>query len=204
MCNLYDVGPSPNSERFRWEAEVRRAVGDLTYVAPGKTGVVARREKDEIRATQMRWGFRRKFKNTAGNLVAKYVNNARDDKLTGRMWGKSFRERRCIIPMRHFFEYTGPEGRKTKHRVRTAGSGDMWFWAAGIWEESSDKEVGLCYSMLMTEANDEMEPFHHRMPAILLPESIEEYFESTDPPYHLVTPFPGELDFDPPIPALAE
>jgi putative SOS response-associated peptidase YedK len=73
----------------------------------------------------MRWGFRREF-NTA-------INNARSDKLEGGMWREAFHERRCVIPMTLFYEWSpGVGGRKQANEFRDPD--DDFLWAGDLWE----------------------------------------------------------------------
>jgi putative SOS response-associated peptidase YedK len=174
MCNAYELGKRPGSfpERIR-----AAAAGELLAV----DGIRLIRRTDpapvvladgEVR--EMRWGFDRPKIGT--------VNNARADKLGGRMWSDAFRHRRCLIPALAFYEWSGPKGRKTTHRFTPTGDG--WFWIAGLWEDSDD--LGPCYSMITTEPNRLVRPIHNRMPALLADEELPAYLR-------------GELDrFEPP------
>ena len=51
----------------------------------------------------MRWGWEREW--ARGTLF-----NARAEKISGRAWGRGFRERRAIIPCGGFYEWTGTKG----------------------------------------------------------------------------------------------
>ena len=191
MCNLYDVGPSPRKSRFEWEGQVRDAVGEMNYVAPKKPGIVVRQIGGEMRPVVMRWGFSRPW--------SPCINNARDDKLDGRTWSDAFKNRRCILPVRRFYEWSGVKGSKTKHSIQA--DRDHWFWIAGIWEDHPNPEVGLSYSMLTTSANQQMEAIHKRMPAILPVESLEDYLtESDKAPEKHILPYGGDLFISPPVP----
>ena len=114
----------------------------------------------------MRWGFERK-----GLGV---VNNTRTDNLASSMWKEAFEKRPCLIPLSAYFEWTGSKGHKRTYRFQHPA--DQWLIAAGIWEESPS--LGLCFSMLTTEANSLVAPIHHRMPAILKEDETEAYFEN--------------------------
>jgi len=50
---------------------------------------------------------------------------------------------------------------------------DDYLWVAGLWEENP--ELGPCYSMITTAASPLMSPIHHRMPALLKPEEMQEF-----------------------------
>ncbi len=198
MCNLYDVGKAPRKMRFGWEPALKELLGGLTYVAPGKPGLIALADEGRISAARASWGFQRKFPGKDGKMIERSVNNTRDDKLDGRMWGKAFRERRCVIPVRRFYEWSGAKGSKTKHGIQ-AGDGEEWFWIAGIWEADGDVAEGRSYSMITTSAPESIEPIHDRCPLVLPYEKVKEFMLSEDPPGELVTPFQGTLSFDPPI-----
>lgn len=167
MCNLYDVGPGPEKAEG-WIAEAIAALGRLA-----KTRALRRTDPGlvvtaDLTPRVMRWGFERPF-NPA-------INNARSDKLLSGMWSEAFRERRCLIPISSFYEWSGPKGHKRTHRIGPPRPG--WLWAAGIWEDHP--ELGPCYSMVTTAANATVAPIHDRMPAILA--APPDYFASEQPP----------------------
>jgi|TARA_B100001059_G_scaffold59079_1_gene54395 putative SOS response-associated peptidase YedK len=103
----------------------------------------------------MKWGFQR-----SGLGV---VNNTRSDNLNSPMWKKAIENRRCLIPVLSYYEWSGPKGNKQTHLFQSPDHD--YLWVAGLWEESS--EFGPCFSMLTTEANSLVSPIHYRMPAIV-------------------------------------
>lgn len=193
MCNLYDVGPAPGRVRFDWESGLRELLGDLGYVAPGKPGIVARAPAGKWEAAIMRWGFHRSW--------SPFITNARDDKLQSNTWAAAWRERRCLLPVRQFYEWSGPAGRKTRHAILTPED-DVWFWIGGIWEEHPN--AGVTYAMVTTAANPQMVFLHGRMPLILAPGDLEEYLMSATAPMSLVKPYAGDLRIQPPSPSVRE
>jgi len=191
MCNLYNVGPSPNEERAAWENQVKKAIARLPKsegIRKTDPGVVVRLSGDVFSPQEMRWGFVRHFNPS--------INNARSDKLTNGMWQDAWREkRRCLIPVRDFFEWSGPKRHKQTHRIREVidGVSDFWMWMAGLWEEHPVD--GFRYSMITTAANESMSRIHDRMPAILQPTQFEEFLDAADP-LPLIVPFDGNLTID--------
>lgn len=191
MCNLYDVGPAPGRQRFSWEDGLRELLGAMSYAAPGRLGLVARDSgRGGVEPVAMRWGFSRPW--------SKSITNARDDKLTGRIWGEAWTGRRCVLPVRRFYEWSGDAGRKTKHAIHT-GETDAWFWIGGLWEDLAGPEGGA-YAMITTPANAQMAFLHGRMPLILPPASVEEFLFSREAPQFLVKPYEAALVIDPPAP----
>lgn len=175
MCNLYDVGPAPNQARASWEQSAREALGrllkpyNLRKTDPGL--VVRLDEGNAFQPEIMRWGFARDFNPS--------VNNTRVEKLGSGMWSKAFRERRCLIPVAAFYEWSGPRGRKQTHVMRRQDG--AWLWMAGLWERH--REHGLCYSMITTPAAPWIAEVHDRMPAIFPSiEAAEGFLAGEDAP----------------------
>ena len=189
MCNAYDIGakirPGHNPG---WEK-----LADLPKRSPIRktdSGLVVRRAPSgELEPQIMRWGFYRHFNAS--------INNTRADKIASEspIWTPAWKNRqRCLIAVDAFFEWSGPRGSKQAHRIRTANMGeDDWMWMAGVWEESTDPNLDLCYSMVTTEANAAMAPIHDRMPVILPPDMIDEYLDAENP-LGLLVPFSGALE----------
>lgn len=124
----------------------------------------------------MSWGFRRPVPGGKTKQLWRTIVNSREDKLSGPVWGKAFRERRCLIPASAFYEWvTGPDGKAMPLRFTRPEAKGMWI--AGIWEE--DAERGECYSMITTEPTDAIRPVHDRMPAVLAPDQLRPYLEGT-------------------------
>ncbi|MEP4379542.1 MAG: SOS response-associated peptidase [Alphaproteobacteria bacterium] len=85
-----------------------------------------------------------------------------------------FRRRRCLIPASGFYEWqstgTGPKqpvwiSRPDGGLISFAGLWDAWLGPDG-----SELETA---TIITTEANETLRPFHHRMPVILNPDSFD-------------------------------
>ncbi|MBT7970972.1 MAG: hypothetical protein HN570_08230 [Verrucomicrobia bacterium] len=146
MCNAFNTAKNPKN--------IREAVYEV------ESKLVRRTDQAHVRIptgelVPMKWGFQRK------GLGA--VNNTRSDNLNSPMWKKAIENRRCLIPILSYYEWSGPKGDKQTHVFQSPNHN--YLWIAGLWEESS--ELGPCFSMLTTEANPVVSPIHHRMPAIV-------------------------------------
>lgn len=146
MCNAFNTAKNPKN--------IREAVYEV------KSKLVRRTDQAHVRIptgelVPMKWGFQRK------GLGA--VNNTRSDNLNSPMWKKAIENRRCLIPILSYYEWSGPKGDKQTHLFQSPNHN--YLWIAGLWEESS--KLGPCFSMLTTEANPVVSPIHHRMPAIV-------------------------------------
>jgi len=79
----------------------------------------------------------------------------------------AFKHRRCLIPASCFYEWSGPKGAKTKHRIARADGHPLAL--AGICEEWPQPDGALLRSctIITITPNAVMEPIHNRMPVIL-------------------------------------
>lgn len=190
MCNLYRMTKNATevAQLFDAVAEIGSNAGGEIY--PGYSGLVLAGGKVET----MTWGFPLPRKGAKGQpLKPKPVNNARTDKLSGPFWKSSFVERRCLIPLESFAEAQGPKGAMTRTWMTLPGS--EMFTVAGIWRRSA--EWGDCYSMVMTDASEQMSAIHNRMPVILTGSDRETWMDgSPDEAFALCRPFDGELAID--------
>lgn len=165
MCTAYEFakksGRFPKRLKDTGLSELRVVKGSRllrpTLMAPVVDG--------EGELVEMRWGFRREFSNA--------VVNSREDKLEGGMWKAAIEERRCLIPVSAYYEWSGQKGMKRTHRFESPEG--EWLWIAGIWEE--DKELGRCFSMITTQPRGVVVGVHDRMPAVLSDEETEVFLD---------------------------
>ena len=192
MCNLYRLSASASktASRFGLQAFDQSNAGSHLY--PGSTGLVIA----DGRVRSMVWGFplSRASKKTGEQLKPKPVNNARTDKLDGFFWRSSFEKRRCLIPLEAFAEAEGPRGKMTRTWMTLPGA-DV-FAVAGIWRDSG--EWGPSYSMVMTDASEQMARIHDRMPVVLTDIEAQRLWQSGTPDEAraLCRPFDGELTIE--------
>lgn len=107
----------------------------------------------------MRWGITRFI----GDGKTKPVTNARNDKLLSRSWKSCAEQRRCLIPATGYYEPgLGPVG--AKGEILFTVREQPIFFIAGLWEEEAD---GRTFTMVTTEPNDYVRPYHDRMPVVL-------------------------------------
>ena len=155
-------------------------------------------EKDKKRRLGlMKWGFKLPF---SSNLIINARSETVDEKPT---FKKSFQKKRCIIPAGAFFEWSGPKGNKTKHKI-TVKSQDI-FALAGIYDKFSadNKEKTWAFTIITTEASSQLSGIHSRMPAILTKPEVDSWL---NPEYksaqakELLRPYEGQLKIEPPEP----
>lgn len=162
MCNLYRLH-KPGAELAKMFC-VPLAAGNVGgEIYPGQPGWVI----GQHHMQSMHWGFPLSLRGKSGQrLKPKPVNNRRADKLDLPIWRDSFLHRRCLVPMTGFAEAEGIKGHKT--RTWLSLPHEPIFACAGIWRISD--EWGPVFSVVVTEASDQVRHVHDRMPVILTPE----------------------------------
>jgi putative SOS response-associated peptidase YedK len=125
--------------------------------------------------------------------------NARAEEAASKpAYREALKKRRCLIPTDAFYEWQ-PLGKKTKQPFAVALQSAEPCALAGLWERWQPKE-GLpleTFTILTTDPNELMEPFHNRMPVILESKDYDRWLDPGDParpPVDLLRPFPaGEM-----------
>ncbi|MBB3035113.1 SOS response-associated peptidase [Alteriqipengyuania lutimaris] len=188
MCNLYNIRSSQTEIADFFDA-IARDFGANTAeeVFPGYAAPVVA----EGRVRPMVWGFPLHRTGARGRpLKPKPVNNTRTDTLKNVFWRASFEQRRCLIPVTRFAEAEGQRGAMT--RTWFAMPDAPLFATAGIGRQTD--EWGEAFSMIMTEASDQVAPVHNRMPVVLPREAWATWLGGTpQEAYRLCRPFAGAL-----------
>lgn len=93
-------------------------------------------------------------------------------------WCIPFQRRRCLIPMDGFYEWKQIDA-KTMQPYAFSMKDDEPFALAGLWDAWKDPDGGWLqsYSIIITNANELMEPIHKRMPVILNPADYNRWLE---------------------------
>ncbi|HUZ95733.1 MAG TPA: SOS response-associated peptidase [Edaphobacter sp.] len=132
--------------------------------------------------------------------------NARADKLSSSgAWREPWKHRRCLIPASFFFEWeplTKDEERKKISKPWAVSlADDRLFAFGGIWDrwkghDAKNNELILeSFSIITTDPNELLEPFHNRCPLIIEPKDYARWLEPAEPahlPSDLVRTWPAE------------
>lgn len=128
-------------------------------IVPGANGAAVR---------PMRWGFPR------GGGHGLVINSRSEKADTTPMFQRAVRERRCLIPVSGFYEWRRTlSGGKTKDRfafVSEGGAQKGLMYLAGVYGAflGGVQAGGFDgFAILTREADEQMRPYHSRMPVIL-------------------------------------
>lgn len=132
------------------------------------------------------WGFlppnapSRKF-------VSDYFTfNARADKIaTSRLYGKPFREARCLVAVSVWYEWPKPPGAKKGIPCTIEPAQEKIFTFGGVWGPWTDPVNGEAHdtaTIITTDPNQTIADLpHHRMPVILPPSAWAEWLNPETP-----------------------
>lgn len=198
MCGRYDTSHLTWAEIYAQLskfAPVKTAPLNLEPngdVRPTTSQLTARLDQDGWTLEKMRWGLVPFWR--AGKPLkdsAKGANdgfklttfNARVETCAGSSTFKgAFTKRRCIVPASAWFEWTGPEGDKIKHRFARTDGQPIWF--AGLWDRVQTSDAGevASFTILTGSSEGKLADYHDRAPRILEPEDWASWLDtSVDP-----------------------
>ena len=169
MCGLYSLAKSPRETKAWFKYQEDEEFPPRAHVAPGQPIGVVRMENGQRHFALVRWGFIPSWVKEV--KPGKPLINARGETVMEKpSFRNAMRRRRCLVPADGYYEWSGPEGRKTPYHVQRKDRG--LFALAGLWEhwmgaDGSELETAT----LMTIApNAELATIHDRMPVIIAPE----------------------------------
>jgi len=173
MCGRYSLTMAPEALRRLFDFDTTPNLQPRYNVAPTQSLPVLRTtgggKGREL--AMLNWGFIpswAKEASTGGKMI-----NARSETVAEKpSFRDAFQHRRCLVPADGFYEWRR-EG-EVKQPFRIGMKGGKPFAFAGLWEcwEGTGDETAVeTFTILTTVANRKLRPIHHRMPAILAPES---------------------------------
>jgi len=136
-------------------------------VRPTTQALVARPVEGGVELVDMRWGlvpfWHRKplkdFKLTSFNARSETV-------ATAATFREAFKRRRCLVPARGWYEWTGPKGGKTKWSFRHRS--DPFIMFAGLWDRAETPDGPVESFTILTRAPRScLADWHDREPIVV-------------------------------------
>ena len=151
---------------------------------PKRIGWVVRQQDGRRILDTMIWGF------PPPAAARAPVTNVRN--LSSPFWRSALSrpDRRCLVPVSDFCEWSGEKGAKTEHWFGV--NDDALFAFAGVWRPT---EAGRAFAFLTCDPNPLVAPIHPKaMPVILHPEDYDTWLEAeTADACSLAAPFPSQM-----------
>lgn len=122
-----------------------------------------------LSARGLSWGFEESWRPGV-------VFNTRIESSDKPIWRQSMEHRRCLLPVKSFFETNQEEvfpspktGKPIKRQYEFRVPDACLILIGCIWQRDA-------FSMVTTKANDDMAPIHHRMPLIVRQDELPVWF----------------------------
>ncbi len=194
MCGRYILSASPQDIMAHFDVHEVPAFAPRWNVAPTQVVPVVRETQDGAReCVLLRWGlipFWSKDPSIGSRMI-----NARAESCTDKpAYRNAFRKRRCLVPVTGFYEWK-PEG-KWKQPYVFRLRDERVFALGGLWEQwkSPEGDAVQTFTIVTTNANEALAPYHDRMPLVIARRDYEEWLSSPTPG-ELLKPF-GEGAFE--------
>jgi putative SOS response-associated peptidase YedK len=198
MCGRYDLSENPAAIRAKFRVPDVPQFRGGPDIRPTQTLPIVRLDRERRRECVLaRWGL---VPHWAPDLkFGSRCFNARSETLAkAPSFRAAFRSRRCLVPVNAFYEWSGPPGHRTRHRI--SAQGQPLFALAGLWERWGEADDGVeTFTIITCPPNAAVAPIHNRMPVILgdeggeawLQEGREELLRAYDGSLEIVPPAPG-------------
>lgn len=145
-------------------------------IAPTALAWVLRPDAEGVlRAARLRWGLVPAWSELPSTKFSAF--NARVESVAEKpVFRGAFRARRCLVPASGWYEWRQEAGRKIPHLFEPAAGGALLF--AGLWERwQRGDEAVESFTILTTEARDQVAAVHDRMPVLVAHEDARQWLD---------------------------
>jgi putative SOS response-associated peptidase YedK len=181
MCGRYLLKATADDLRRLFGFVEHPNLAPRYNIAPTQDAAVVRQRREprgERTLSSLRWGLIPPWADDPKSGPP--LINARAESLLEKpSFAGAFRRRRCLVPADGYYQWR--EGDTSKQPYLVARRDGASFALAGIWERwgpRTDPAAALdSFTIITTEANDFLRPFHHRMPVVLEPASFARWLD---------------------------
>jgi putative SOS response-associated peptidase YedK len=167
MCGRFTLRAAPQElaqefDLFDWPELTARY-----NIAPTQAVPVVRLSADgkQREAVLMRWGLIPSWA-TDPKIGNRMINARADSVAVKPAFRAAFKRRRCLVPADGFFEWQKGATPKKPFHIHLASGRP--FAMAGLWEQwGHDSDSLQSFTIITTDANDQLKALHDRMPVIL-------------------------------------
>lgn len=180
MCGRYSFAPSIKQKKQQLDDFHHPVEWKIRYnLAPTQSAYVIAND-DPTTVQEMNWGLV-PFWSKDGKEGGKMINARSETIFEKPAFRKIILTRRCLVPADSFYEWRkDPDGRKLPYRIFLE-NGDLLFMA-GIWDRWRTEDTAKnTFSIITTDANEDVSPLHDRMPLILTTKEAREKWLSDAP-----------------------
>ena len=180
MCGRFTISVEPGELAEVLGVKSIPDVRKRYNVAPTQTILAARvNDAGKREAALFHWGLIPSW--SEDPKIQYHTINAKSETAAHKpAFRSAFKRRRCIIPADGFFEWAKVGKEKRPHWFHRKDGKPFIF--AGLWERwqpASGDAVESC-TIMTTEANEVVKPFHDRMPVILDAKAVDVWMKPGD------------------------
>lgn len=171
MCGRFVQRSSAKKIAKKFNVEEAPPLAERFNVAPSQSVLAVREAPDGREASFLKWGLVPRWAKDAA--IGNRLINARSETIAEKpSFREAFARRRCLVPADGFYEWSRRGDRKRPFYFQMK-DGEL-FAIAGLWErwEGEGGPLETC-TLLTTEANELLAPYHDRMPVIVRPEDYD-------------------------------
>ena len=176
MCGRFAQKSPAKKVTSKFKVEEVPPLAERYNVAPAQAVLVVREGADAREATFLKWGLVPRW--AKDPAIGNKLINARAETVAEKpSFREAFARRRCLVPVDGFYEWSRRGDRKRPFYFHMR-DGEP-FAVAGLWEvwEGDGVRLETC-TLLTTEANTLLAPYHERMPVILGPEAYDLWLDA--------------------------
>ena len=168
MCGRFCLDSTGQTLQRIFRADGGDEIVPRYNIAPGQQAPVVLQDRKGPRSIRMhKWGLVPRWAKDA--KIGHRMINARAETVAEKpSFRQPLKSGRCLVPTTGFYEWQAIDGAKQPWLFHLDRS-ETVFAFAGLHERwsSPDGEVLDTFTIITTEANEQVRPFHHRMPVIL-------------------------------------
>jgi putative SOS response-associated peptidase YedK len=189
MCGRYALTTSAEVLAQLFRAAINFELHYRYNIAPTQIAPVARAigaGDNQREVVGMQWGLIPSWAKDP-SIGSRMINARSETAAEKPSFRSAFKRRRCLVPASGFYEWKkltndrfGKGGRAAKQPFYIYRADEQPLVMAGLWESWTDPESNKSletYSILTTDANDQLRDLHDRMPAILEPEQFDAWID---------------------------
>jgi putative SOS response-associated peptidase YedK len=148
-------------------------------VAPTQRALVIREREDAREAAKLRWGLVPSWADDE-SIGSRMINARAETARTKPAYRAAFASRRCLIPATGFYEWKQIAPKRKQPFLITPRGGEI-LALAGLWERWSKGGDPLeTFTILTTEASEDIRELHERMPVALPGPAWDAWLSSED------------------------
>jgi putative SOS response-associated peptidase YedK len=176
MCGRFTLHTPPGVLQEHFGIDEVPAISASYNIAPSQDIAAVRVVAGRRGMALLRWGLVPSW--AKDTRIGYRMINARAETVADKpAWRVAFRQRRCLIPADGFYEWRRTGEGKQPYHIRMQDRSVFAF--AGLWErwQGADDAVIESCSIIVTAANETIQPVHDRMPVIVAPQDYTQWLD---------------------------